>query len=46
MGKGTRQWEGDTRKCERDEVEYKGKRGEKDDLRGVVEGILQRKRVR
>ena len=25
MGKGTRQCEGDTRKCERDEVEYKGK---------------------
>ena len=46
MGKGTRQCEGDTRKCERDEVKYKGKGREKDDLRGVAEGILRRKRER
>ena len=46
MGKGTRQWEGDMRKCEKDEVKYKGKGEEKDDSREVAEGILQRKRER
>ena len=51
MGKGTRQWEGDTRKCERDEVRYKVRGGEKDDLRGggggdttEEEGALRRRR--
>ena len=38
MGNGTRQWEGDTRKCERDEVHNKGKGGEKDDLGGWRRG--------
>lgn len=33
MGKGTRQWEGDTRKCERDEVKYMGK-GERKTISG------------